>query len=240
MRFRLIVAFSALMVLPRLASSQEQVTSNTYGIATLTYVTVPAWDFEPEESATSYSYAISPRQLYRTSGNQLIFLAPLHLPSGARIEEIQLQACDNSTVDRIFVALFYQDGSVENSVAGAGTGFTEAPGCTVVTTVLGTPLVVNNAQYAYGLRLELFPTGPTNLFRGVRVAYRLQVSPAPGTATFANDVPTTHPFFQFIEALAAAGITAGCAPGSYCPDAPVTRGQMAVFLARALGLHFPN
>jgi hypothetical protein len=26
----------------------------------------------------------------------------------------------------------------------------------------------------------------------------------------------------------------------YCPDQPVTRGQMAVFLAKALGLHFPN
>jgi hypothetical protein len=26
----------------------------------------------------------------------------------------------------------------------------------------------------------------------------------------------------------------------FCPDSPVTRGQMAVFLARALGLGFPN
>jgi S-layer family protein len=40
--------------------------------------------------------------------------------------------------------------------------------------------------------------------------------------------------------LASAGITGGCGPGSYCPDAAVTRGQMAVFLATALGLHFPN
>ncbi len=65
----------------------------------------------------------------------------------------------------------------------------------------------------------------------------LPVSPAPATATF-NDVPTTHPFFQFIEALYASGITAGCqaAPPLYCPDNPVTRGQMAVFLAKALGL----
>jgi len=52
-------------------------------------------------------------------------------------------------------------------------------------------------------------------------------------------VPTGHPFFQFIEALAAAGITGGCGNGNYCPDNPVTRGQMAVFLAKALGLHWP-
>jgi hypothetical protein len=69
------------------------------------------------------------------------------------------------------------------------------------------------------------------------VADTRPVSPAPGTATF-NDVPTTHPFFQFIEALHASGITGGCqaSPPLYCPDNPVTRGQMAVFLAKALGL----
>ena len=72
----------------------------------------------------------------------------------------------------------------------------------------------------------------------LRVYYQLQVSPAPGTATF-NDVPTSHPFFQFVEALAASGITAGCGSGNFCPDTPLTRGQMAVFLSKALGLQWP-
>ncbi len=39
-----------------------------------------------------------------------------------------------------------------------------------------------------------------------------------------------------IQALAAAGVTKGCGTGSFCPDRPVTRGEMAAFLARALGL----
>jgi Tol biopolymer transport system component len=42
-----------------------------------------------------------------------------------------------------------------------------------------------------------------------------------------------------IEAIAAAGITRGCNPpvnDAYCPDQPVTRGQMAAFLVRALDL----
>ena len=65
------------------------------------------------------------------------------------------------------------------------------------------------------------------------------MTPAPATATF-TDVPTDHQFFQFIEALSASGITGGCGPGIYCPDAPVTRGQMATFLAKALGLHWPG
>jgi hypothetical protein len=74
-------------------------------------------------------------------------------------------------------------------------------------------------------------------FAAIRVYYTLQASPAPATASF-TDVPTSHPFFQFIEALVASGITAGCGGGLYCPDAPLTRGQMAVFLSKALGLHF--
>ena len=71
----------------------------------------------------------------------------------------------------------------------------------------------------------------------VRVFYKLQVSPAPFVATF-NDVPTSDPAFQFIEALVASGVTAGCGGGNYCPDAPLTRRQMAVFLAKLLGLQW--
>ena len=90
------------------------------------------------------------------------------------------------------------------------------------------------AQFGTGL-----PDYSLNLrLRAVRLLYRRQVSPAPGAATF-NDVPTSHPFFQFVEALSASGITAGCGTGIYCPDSPLTRGQMAVFLAKALGLHWP-
>jgi len=44
-----------------------------------------------------------------------------------------------------------------------------------------------------------------------------------------------------INAIAAAGITLGCAPGNYCPNGAVTRQQMASFLVRTLGLvQFPT
>ncbi len=39
-----------------------------------------------------------------------------------------------------------------------------------------------------------------------------------------------------INRLAAAGITGGCGGGNFCPTTPVTRGQMAAFLARAFSL----
>ena len=52
------------------------------------------------------------------------------------------------------------------------------------------------------------------------------------------DVAPTSVFAASIDALAAARVTAGCAtdPPRYCPQKAVTRGQMATFLARAIGI----
>jgi hypothetical protein len=65
------------------------------------------------------------------------------------------------------------------------------------------------------------------------------VPPGDGQASF-NDVPTSDFGFQYIEALAASGITGGCGGGNYCPDQPVNRRQMAIFIAKALGLNWPD
>ena len=51
--------------------------------------------------------------------------------------------------------------------------------------------------------------------------------------TFA-DVPPEYWAYQFIESLAASGITGGCGGGNYCPGSNVTRAQMAVFLERGM------
>ena len=97
---------------------------------------------------------------------------------------------------------------------------------------------MDNARNQLLLLFQAHAYDGSESLAGATVYYKLQVSPAPATATF-GDVPTNHLFFQFIEALAASGITGGCGGGNYCPDAPLTRGQMAVFLAKALGLQWP-
>ena len=51
-------------------------------------------------------------------------------------------------------------------------------------------------------------------------------------ATF-PDVPTSSPFFHYVETIYELGITGGCSGGNYCPGNPVTRAQMAVFLLKA-------
>jgi hypothetical protein len=69
------------------------------------------------------------------------------------------------------------------------------------------------------------------LLRGIRgSAYS---PPAVGSGTGFADVPAGHWAAAWIKQLASEGIATGCMAGSYCPEAPVTRAQMAVFLLRS-------
>lgn len=51
-----------------------------------------------------------------------------------------------------------------------------------------------------------------------------------------SDIEHAGPHRGAINAVAAAGISLGCGDGRFCPDQPVSRAQMASFLARALDL----
>jgi mannan endo-1,4-beta-mannosidase len=60
--------------------------------------------------------------------------------------------------------------------------------------------------------------------------------PAVGASTGFSDVPTSHWAAPWIKQLTAEGITGGCGTGIYCPESPVTRAQMAVFLVKTFNL----
>ena len=45
-----------------------------------------------------------------------------------------------------------------------------------------------------------------------------------------TDVPTTNPFYRFVETLLHYSITGGCGATTYCPSNSTTREQMAVFV----------
>jgi hypothetical protein len=51
-----------------------------------------------------------------------------------------------------------------------------------------------------------------------------------------NDVSPATPYFDYISLMSSYGITAGCLanPPLYCPDTPVDREQMAIFVVAAL------
>ncbi len=54
-----------------------------------------------------------------------------------------------------------------------------------------------------------------------------------------NDVPCTSTFYPWIKDLVRLGVTVGCGNGNYCPQSPVTRAQMSVFLSVMFNLPPP-
>jgi hypothetical protein len=200
-------------------------------------------------------------------GGSVSGLARLDLPNGAEITRLCVAAFDSTWHGQAQVSLIGWEypaaaGAAPTPsaiVATATSGYSELPGMGTFCLVPAAPIRVRSmgdldndgdaGWTAYALRGSLMygPGGGAQGFSDGSVAFgaavvhwRRTVSPAPAAATFPSDVPTSHPFFRFVEALAASGISGGCGPGAYCPDSAVTRGEMAVFLATALGLHWTN
>ncbi len=69
----------------------------------------------------------------------------------------------------------------------------------------------------------------------LRAKYGAEYRPPSAQGLFA-DAPLGSFAVDWIETLAAEGITGGCGDGNYCPGDPVTRAQMAVFLVRTFDL----
>lgn len=222
---------------------------------------IPVQEFATIVGATPYSSSVQ-GYLSATPAADVFFWAPLRVPVGASVEQVCIEAFDNDNAEALtFILVGAEAGSVGNPtpaavpLASATTGVAPVPGfVTLCAAPVGTfnfPLSVRTVGNINGTGSDttihyylLFSVPATVAANAVTVGpaivnWRRVVSPAPATATF-TDVPTTHAFFRFIEAFSRAGITGGCGGGLYCPDDPVTRGQMATFLAVAMGLHFAN
>lgn len=213
---------------------------------------IPPTAFLPNDDLTAFS--ASGNGYYHSRGTNASYRVPLDMPPGTEIQQACLFVRDTSATFQIgFDWVAYRMGdsteaSGSTSIGSVFSGVAETPGETVICVVPASPVLIRafgdvdgdgDQEYNYH-GLHLSAGGDTNVRWGAAyVVWRRAMSPAPLTATFPNDVPTSHPFFRFVEALAASGITAGCGPGSFCPDQPLTRGQMAVFLTFGLGLYWP-
>ncbi|HNA88653.1 MAG TPA: S-layer homology domain-containing protein, partial [Anaerolineales bacterium] len=149
--------------------------------------------------------------------------------------------CPTAPVTRAQMAVFLLKGIHTSSftppAVGVGTGFTD----------------VDTSHWAAAwikqLAAEAITSGcgsgiycPENSVTRAQMAVFLlkskhgaSYSPPPATGTF-GDVPADYWAAAWIEQLASEAITSGCASGLYCPDTPVTRDQMAVFLVKAFNL----
>jgi hypothetical protein len=70
------------------------------------------------------------------------------------------------------------------------------------------------------------------LLRGSHGSSYLPPACDPATQRFA-DMPSSSAYCPWVEELAREGITGGCGNGNYCPNDPILRQQMAVFISRA-------
>ena len=194
-----------------------------------------------------------------SSGAYSYYLAPLNLPDGAHVTGICMFVNDSDPGDFEWVDVYLHatklvplggapfgfdvPASIVSSQNGGDIGYGYY--CTDPFDYLvrsqfdidgdGTVDTVANYVVAYIPHANLNAIG----LGGVRINWERTVSAPPASPTF-GDVPTTDGGYQFIEALAASGITAGCGGGNFCPDTPLTRRQMAVYLSKALGLYWPN
>ena len=88
--------------------------------------------------------------------------------------------------------------------------------------------------------MEQDSTAPARSSRGrqqavfvLKAKFGPDYQPPPATGTVFADVPASAFAAAWIEALAAGGVTGGCGGNNYCPNAPVSRAQMAVLLLKA-------
>ncbi|HEX4441497.1 MAG TPA: S-layer homology domain-containing protein [Thermoanaerobaculia bacterium] len=214
----------------------------TYGTQDYTITSISDLSFTPFDSGSTFAANSDDYFRYFTVAGGSSFVAGATIPAGAIIDYIGFGSCDEAGANWTVYAYETLD---DGSFADIGTFNSSAHGATTTCTTDYNVAALNyqiavNEKHTIQLEVLQSATAPVDgsvRFSSVELWWRRTVSPAPATATF-NDVPTDHPFFQYIEALAASGITGGCGNGNYCPDAPLTRGQMAVFLSKALGLHW--
>ena len=245
------MSISGLLLIAGLASGQTPSVSSaaisaaeTWGTAA-GHSTLMAYEFVPEYSCCIerlHGATYCPSDI--ENDDPMYVQGHLEVPDGATLSQFQVWAYDTDPVDGLTIELF--------EVCQA-PGF-NAPTTTLVTSIdtfgsagtsfgfkpLGARRVRSDCTYDFRVAFNPIPAckGTALQLQKVQLVWARDVAPGPGTATF-NDVPPGHPFYRYVEALAHSGVTGGCGSSNYCPDAALSRGQMAVFLAKALGLEWP-
>ena len=174
-----------------------------WGTTSDNYVSIPAHELQlvvgGEGAANTSTFARS------CAASPCLWAGGVHLPTGAEIMSLDVSACDSSATASVGFALrtVPRTPGPVGTVVSATTG---ASGCIVSQVPVSPSVQVSTVNNGYLVQVTA-DAGVS--WTQLRVRYRLQVSPAPATASFPLDVPTTHPFFRFVEAMAASGLTGG-------------------------------
>ena len=125
------------------------------------------------------------------------------------------------------------DGTTGLLVKGWVADFTDVPPShqfhSFVTTLVADGITVGIGGGLYGVDQSTLRQQMAVFI--LKAKHGLCYTPPPCGGVFA-DVPCPSTFADWIEAMAAEGITGGCGGGNFCPTNPVRRDQMAVFLLK--------
>ena len=213
------------------------------------YLVIPAAAFVSVDSGINYS--VGSDGYLSTTSILAAFRAPVELPAGASVVNVCGFTRDDSAtfpVQVLWEAIETGDAAAPAKYQLLASGQTSPagmPGYGVTCVDLAAPTLIrkfgdlDGDTHSHNIQYQVTGTIFADVtFGGAVITWLRTISPAPASATF-GDVPTNFLYFRAIEALAASGITGGCGGGNFCPNQNVTRGEMAAFFARALGLHWP-
>jgi hypothetical protein len=200
------------------------------------------------EFSQNVIYASSPRS-GPPAGGVVVSLTGTHFVAGATVtfggvagsSPVVTDETDMTVTAPALTAATVNDITVTNTDGTAGTlkkawivDFLDVPATQqfydFVTTLVSNAITVGIGNGLYGVddptkrqQMAVF------LLKG---RHGLCYVPPTCTGIF-PDVPCPSTFADWIEALFHEGITGGCGGGNYCPQDPVRRDQMAVFLLKA-------
>jgi hypothetical protein len=220
-----------------------------WGLIETSWTRLGATEFDPDNSSTTYTSTWFPEGLVYSyqryvTGGYAHLIGFGHVPGGSNVDGVNINYCEtNSSGPFASITWYFCDpngGCTTPAFASYDFGFF-GTGCHDVA-ISGLTATMNNADNELLVDVKFAHSDGSESIASAGLAYNLQISAPPGVATF-SDVPTNDGAFPFVEALVKAGVTVGCdagPPARYCPDDPVTRRQMAVFISKALGLDWPG
>lgn len=248
----LLAAFFLTSALPALGDGGVQdnrsVVSQSFG-PTLSVLVVPAAAFTTSSSNAFERDSLDYMNFTAGIGGTRFAWAPLPLPPGARIRTVCAFLYDNNPTygAQMMLQAIRRGDTLESTlplVTTWATMFSSGTNeylraCQNVDVTVRAWTDENEDGYqefwSWVLRASTDFADSSLRFGGAYILWQRQVSPPPDEASF-QDVPEDHPLFAYVEALRTAGISQPCdLANNFCPDNPMTRGQMAMWLAKALG-----
>lgn len=216
------------------AVGPRSVGDQAYGLTTVDHLTITALDLTP---TASQEFAVDANLNLTALSGGSDFMAPVRLPTGAQITRVELAGCDASdTAGDWMTAAFIRVADPDGLAETLGV-ITSGPGCAFWSAATIEPITVYNADYSYYVLVHFGQYGDDLKLRAVRLFWQRQIRSASPFAEF-TDVGFGNDYRQAVEAVASADILKPCDIGRFCPDSPVTRAQLALALARALGLNY--